>query len=228
MHTNQGHRQRVKDRFLAEGLENFDEVHALELMLFYALAQKDTKQLARDLLDRFGSFNAVLEAPVEELKCVPGVGTGVATYLSLFCQVERYRRIRRDGQVRVMDSLESYGTYLASHLSGRRNETVYMLCLDAKQKMLSCKLVGEGDVNSASIPVRRMVEIALATNASIVILAHNHPSGSAVPSPEDILTTKAFAQALKPLGIWLADHVVVSDEDYISMRQSMLYMPEEI
>lgn len=228
MHTNQGHRKRVKDRFLAEGLENFDEVHALELMLFYALAQKDTKPLARALLDRFGTFNGVLEAPVEELKRVSGVGEGVAAYLSLFNEVERYRRVRKDSMFRVMDDADKYGRYLAAQLSGRRNETVFMLCLDAKQKMLCCKMVGEGDVNSASIPVRRMVEIALATNASMVILAHNHPSGSAVPSPEDVMTTKAFGRALLPLGVVLADHVVVSDDDFTSMRQSRCYNPEEL
>lgn len=228
MLSNQGHRRRVKDRFVAEGLENFDEVHALELLLFYALAQKDTKGLARALVDRFGSFNAVLEAPAEELKCVPGVGDSVATYLSLLGQLERYRKTRRDSKPIFMNEMKDYGDYLEARLTGLRNETVYMLCLDAKKKLLSCKLVGEGDVNSANIPVRRMVELALATNASQVILAHNHPGGNAVPSYEDVMTTKALAQSLRPLGILLTDHVVVSDGDYISMRESKLYIPEAL
>lgn len=228
MHTDQGHRQRVKKRFLAEGLDNFDEVHALELMLFYAVAQKDTKPLARALLDHFGSFDAVLEATVEELKCVAGVGDSVATYLSLLGQLERYRKDRRESKHQIMHDLETYGEYLLARLSGRRNETVCMLCLDAKHKLLACKLIGEGDVNSVNIPVRRMVELALATNASQVILAHNHPGGNALPSHADVMTTKAFAQALRPLGILLVDHVVVAEGDYVSMRQSRLYLPEAL
>lgn len=228
MHTNQGHRQRVKERFRAEGLDHFEEVHALELLLFYALAQKDTKPLARELLDRFGSFNAVMDAPAEELMRVPGVGENTATYLSMLGQLERYRKLRRETGVQIMNTVEDYGELLKSRMAGRRNETVYLLCLDAKKKVLSCSFVGEGDVNSANIPVRRMVELALAANASIVILAHNHPSGYAVPSPEDILTTNALAKALQPLGIMLADHVVVSDEEYVSMRVSRMYIPEAL
>ena len=226
MHSNQGHRQRVKDRFLLEGLDNFDEVHALELLLFYAVPQKDTKPLARALLDCFVTLNAVLDAPVEELKKVPGMGNGTATYLSLLGQLDRYRKVRREVKVKFLSEPAVYGNYLASCLAGRRNETVYMLCLDAKYKLLACKQVGEGDVNSANIPVRRMVEMALSSNASMVILGHNHPGGYAVPSREDVMTTMAFAQALRPLGILLLDHVVVADSDYTTMRQSGFYAPE--
>lgn len=228
MQSNQGHRQRVKARFLAEGLDNFDEVHALELLLFYAVPQRDTKALARELLNYFTTINAVLDAPVEELRKVPGVGEHVAVYLSMMGQLERYRRLRRDCKIKVMDSPATYGNYLASCLAGRRNEMVYLLCLDAKYKLISCRQVGEGDVNSANIPVRRMVEIGLSANASMVILAHNHPGGVATPSREDVMTTLAFAQALRPLGILLLDHVIVADDDFITMRQSGIYTPEAL
>lgn len=228
MHSNKGHRQRVKDRFLLEGLDNFDEVHTLELLLFYAVPQIDTKPLARALLDNFVTLNAVLDAPVEELKKVAGVGDSVATYLSLLGQLERYRKMRRESKTKFMSTPEEYGNYMASCLYGRRNETVYLLCLDAKYKLLACKQVGEGDVNSASIPVRRMVEMALSSNASIVILGHNHPGGNAMPSREDVMTTLTFAQALRPLGILLLDHVVVADDDCVTMRQSGLYAPEAL
>lgn len=127
MHTNQGHRKRVRDRMLAEGLDSFDEVHVLELMLFYAIPQKDTKPLARQLLDHFGSLNAVLEAPAQELMQVPGVGECIAVYLTMFGALERYRKVRRDMQFTPMDSVEKYGPFLASHFCGRRNETVFLL-----------------------------------------------------------------------------------------------------
>ena len=110
---------------------------------------------------------------------------------------------------------------------GRRNEMVYLLCLDAKCKVLSCKLLGEGSVNSAGVPVRRIVETALAANATSVVLAHNHPSGLAVPSDADVLTTRRVAMALDAVEIELLDHIVVADDDYVSMAQSGKYRADE-
>jgi len=102
-----------------------------------------------------------------------------------------------------------------------------MLCLDAKCKVLCCKKVGEGSVNSANIPVRRVVEMALAANATTVVLAHNHPSGLAIPSADDIRTTHRVAVALDAVEITLADHIVVSGEDYVSIVQSQYYKPQD-
>ena len=103
---------------------------------------------------------------------------------------------------------------------GRTRETVFLLCLDAKCKVLCCKEVGEGSVNAASISVRKIVETALATNATTVILAHNHPSGVALPSAEDVQTTRRVAAALNAVEVHLADHIVVAEGDYVSMVQS--------
>ena len=104
---------------------------------------------------------------------------------------------------------------------------MYLLCLDAKCKLLSCQMVGQGDVNSANIPIRRMVELALAANATSVVLAHNHPSGIAVPSREDVLTTRQLATALGAMDIILLDHIVAADDDFVSMVQSGYYRPGE-
>ena len=100
-----------------------------------------------------------------------------------------------------------------------------MLCLDAKCKVICCKKVGEGSVNSAAVPIRKIVEMALNANATTAILAHNHPSGIALPSPEDQLTTKQLAAALSTVDIILADHMVIADDDCVSMRQSGYYDP---
>lgn len=225
MHTAEGHRQRVKNRFRKEGLDSFDEVHALELLLFYAVPRIDTKPLARNLLDRFGSLALVLEATEAELMSVPGVGENVATYLTLITAAGRYYQMCRSERPVILDSTEKYGTYLKDMFYGRRNETVYLLCLDAKCKVLSCREVGEGDVNSVNVPIRKVVETALSTNATMVILAHNHPSGFALPSGEDVETTERIAKALGAMDIVLADHVIVSDEEFISMVQSRCYDP---
>ena len=225
MSIHDGHRQRLKDRFRQEGLDKFDEIQVLELLLFYAIPQRDTNPLAHRLLDHFGSLAQVLEAPAEELEKVSGAGANVATLLSLTTALARYYMVNRGNQTAILTSTEMCGDYLLPYFVGRRNETVFLLCLDAKCKVLGCKEVGEGSVNSASGPIRRIVEMALGMNATSVVLAHNHPSGLAIPSGEDVQTTRRLAMALDTVDITLADHIVVADDDYVSMAQSGLYHP---
>lgn len=225
MAIHDGHRQRLKDRFLREGLDSFDDLYVLELLLYYCIPRKDTNPIAHALLDHFGSITAVFEALPEELQKVPGIGKETATFLSLIPQVGRYYQVKRSLPGEILRTISQCGNYLMPYFIGREHETVYLLCLDAKCKVLGCKLVGEGSVNSASIPIRRVVEIALNTNATTVVLAHNHPSGLALPSAEDIQTTIRVAKAMEAVEITLADHIVVADRDFVSMAQSGYYRP---
>lgn len=225
MAMHDGHRQRLKDRFRQEGLDYFSDVQVLELLLFYCIPRIDTNPLAHRLLEQFGSLSQVLEAPVAELEKVEGMGANAATFLSLITSVGRYYLVNRAAQNTVLNTTEKCGQYLVSHFYGRRNETVFLLCLDAKCKLLCCREIGEGSVNSAGIPVRRIVETALAANATSVVLAHNHPSGLAMPSPEDVFTTRRLAAALDTVEVVLADHIVVADDDFVSMVQSGYYQP---
>ena len=215
-----GHRERLKQRFLEEGLDNFTDIQVLELLLFYAIPQKDTNPIAHALLDRFGSLSRVLEAEVEDLKKVPGISDHSATLLALVTELARYYQVDSSQRVEVLTTLDACGAYLVPRFFGRSKETVFLLCLDAKCKVLCCREVGEGSVNSASISVRKIVETALNANATTVVLAHNHPSGVALPSGEDVQTTRRIAAALAAVEVHLADHVVVADGDYISMVQS--------
>lgn len=225
MTIHEGHRQRLKDRFLRDGLDNFDDLYVLELLLYYAIPQKDTNPIAHALLDHFGSVTAVFEATLEELQRVPGIGKNAATFLTLIPQVGRYYQIKRAEPGDILRTIDQCGNYLIPYFYGRENETVFLLCLDAKCKVLGCKLVGEGSVNSANIPIRRVVEIALNTNATTVVLAHNHPSGLALPSADDVQTTLRLAKALDAVEIALADHIVVADNDFVSLVQSGYYSP---
>ena len=222
-----GHRQRLKKRFLEEGLEHFDEHQVLELLLFYCIPRQDTNPIAHALLEHFGSLTQVMEAAPSELQKVNGMGESSAAFLSLLNSFCRYYQINRASSAVILNTLEECGRYLMPFFYGRRNETVYLLCLDAKCKVLSCKEVGEGSVNSAAVPIRRIVEMALGANATSAILAHNHPSGIAVPSTEDQLTTKQLAVALAAVDITLVDHMVVADEEFVSMRQSGWYNPDD-
>lgn len=227
MSVHEGHRQRLKDRFLAEGLDNFTDIQALELLLFYCIPRKDTNELAHALLKRFGGFAQVLEARPEDLMQVEGIGANAALFLSLIPAAGRYYDVERVKCGRVLQTSDECGQYLLPFFKGRNQETVFLLCLDAKCKVLSCQLVGEGSVNSAGVPVRRVVEAALAANATTVVLSHNHPSGLALPSHEDVATTQRLATALDAVEIVLADHIVVADDDFVSMVQSGYYRPGE-
>ena len=215
-----GHRSRLKQRFLAEGLDSFTDIQALELLLFYGVPRQDTNPIAHRLLDRFGSLSQVLEASPEELQRVPGVGENAATLLTLVTQFARFYQVDCAQRVKCLTTLDACGEYLIPYFFGRNKETVFLLCLDAKCKVLCCKEVGEGSVNSASVSIRKIVETALASNATTVILAHNHPSGVALPSEEDIQTTRRLAAALQAVEITLADHMVMADGDFVSMTQS--------
>jgi len=215
-----GHRQRLKERFLQQGLDNFTDIQVLELALFYAIPRRDTNPIAHALLDHFGSLSQVLEAPVEELMKIPGMGENAAILLHLIMETGRYYLVNRSTQSKVLPTLEDCANYLVPFFHGRRLETVFLLCLDAKCKVLCCKEVGEGSVNSAGISVRKIVETALGASASAVVLAHNHPSGVAIPSGEDVQTTRRVAMALQAVDVQLVDHIVVADADYVSMVQS--------
>ncbi len=227
MNLHDGHRQRLKDRFLQEGLDSFNEVQVLELLLFYCIPRQDTNPIAHRLLEKFGTLSQVLEAPVEELIKVDGMGKNAATFLHLVMDSGRYYQVNRMLQSKVLTTIDQCGAYLTPFFLGRRNETVFLLCLDAKCKVLCCKEIGEGSVNSAGVPIRRIVETALAANASTVVLAHNHPSGLAMPSSEDVTTTRRLAMALDAVEIMLIDHIIVADDDFVSLAQSGFYRPSD-
>lgn len=215
-----GHRDRLKQRFLQQGLDGFTDIQALELLLFYSIPRQDTNPIAHKLLNHFGSLSQVLEAPPEELMQVGGIKAHSAVLLNLINEMGRFYLVDKAQRERVLPTIDDCARYLQPYFYGRMTETVFLLCMDAKCKALCCKEVGEGSVNSAGISVRRIVETALREGATTVVLAHNHPSGIAIPSPEDIQTTRRVAAALHSVEINLADHIVVADGDYVSMVQS--------
>ena len=215
-----GHRDRLKKRFLQQGLDGFTDIQALELLLFYSVPRQDTNPIAHKLLAHFGSLSQVLEAPAEELMKIGGIKEHSAVLLNLINQMGRFYLVDKAKRERVLPTIEDCARYLQPYFYGRMTESVFLLCLDAKCKALCCKEVGEGSINSAGISIRKIVETALREGASTVVLAHNHPSGIAIPSPEDIHTTRRIAAALQSVEVALADHIVVADDDYVSMVQS--------
>lgn len=223
----EGHRKRMKERFCREGLDSFNEINVLELLLFYCVQRKDTNPLAHRLLNHFGNLSNVLEASREELSQVEGVTENIAVYLSLVKEVSRYYMVNQTQKPSILTSIDDCAQYIRPYFVGRSYETVFLLCLDAKCKVICCKKISEGSVNSAPISSRKVVETAILSKATSVVLAHNHPSGVAVPSVEDVQVTGRISSALQGVDVILVDHIVFGDDgDYVSMALSKSYAPE--
>lgn len=225
MNEHVGHRDRLRRRFLTHGLDTLQDHEVLELLLFYAQPRKDVNGLARTLLKHFGSIAAVLEAPIGELKAVGGIGDNAAILLQLITPLSRRYLLSRAEKSVCLTSSVACGEYLLPYFFGATEERVYLLCLDAKCKVLACRLLQTGSVNSAAVPIRKAAEVAIACNASAVVLAHNHTSGLALPSRADIEVTELLKATLEPLEIQLVDHIIVADGEYVSMMDSEQMTP---
>lgn len=217
-----GHRQRLKEEFLSHGLDPLHDVNVLELTLFYAIPQQDTNPMAHRLLDEFGSLAAVFDASPQELMERGKLTRNAATYLKLIPAVARRQQISKASLEEILDTTGKCGDYLKSRFFSETEEVVYLLGLDAKCKALGCQKLFSGSVNYVNLSVRRVVECAISMKASSVVLAHNHTSGIAYPSQEDVRTTAEVAKALDMVGVYLADHIIVADDDYVSLSESKL------
>lgn len=215
-----GHRQRTKEEFLARGLEGWPDHKALELLLFYAIPQGDVNPLAHDLIDRFGSLVGVFHATFDQLLTVKGVGVNTAALILLIPALGAHYLQEQADISGLYKTSWQFKELLEPKFFGARNEQVYLTCLDGKMKLLACRKLGEGVVNSTAISTSKVMETALVCNASVVVLAHNHVSGLALPSTEDISITKNLARNLHQVGILLYDHFVFSEGDMVSMRES--------
>ena len=221
MGLHDGHRQRKRQQFLSHGPESMADHELLELALFYAIPRQDTNETAHRLLKRFRSLQGVLQATPEELEKEEGVGRSAALLLCLIGDISD--RARRPGrEEKIVASVDQAGAYFLRLLDGQRTEQLYQLCVDAKGKVLSCRMLSQGQADMTVLSLRQVVENALLSGASGVFLGHNHPSGVALPSPADMEATTQVRDALKRLDIRLIDHIIVADGDYVSMASSGL------
>ena len=218
MGIHDGHRDRVKREFLQGGLEHFSDVRALELLLFYSRRQGDVSPAAHALLDAFGSLSAVLDAPPEELVKVKDVGENTAVLLKLIpALAARYLDSRNTAET-VLTDADSLRERLAPHFLGARNERSVLACFDSGRKLLGVQKISEGSPGATDLSLRRIAASALKLNASVVVLAHNHPSGDPTPSQEDIAATRYLWLELRKMEIILYDHVILTDGDMLSIR----------
>ena len=219
-HRHTGHRERMKAEFLARGLEGWPDHRVLELLLFYTIPQGDVNDLAHELVERFGSLAWVLDASVEELKKVKGVGDHTAVFLRMLPAVLGRYQGARTRLSAIINSPEEAYAWLEPYFFGARNEMVYVLCLDGKRQVLGVRKVAEGSIELAEVNTRRIAEEAIGLRAAQIYVAHNHVSNLAIPSQADWLTTDTLRGALRPIGIELIDHLVFVDGDMVSLKGS--------
>ena len=211
----EGHRQRLKQRFIETGLAGFSDHEIIELILFYALERKNTNELAHNLLIKFGSLSGVLEASTEDLCQVAGIGVHSALLFRLFRETSKHYFSKQNPSIRI-ETCEDAAKYVVSKLFDRKKENLFLICLDLRFRVTHQEFVGEGTIDSVPVSHRDIIQIALRHNASHMIVAHNHPAGDPSPSKEDIETTNSILKALKSVNIGLLDHIIVAGTQYYS------------
>lgn len=221
MGIHDGHRERLRETFIENGLDAFNDLNALELLLFYAIPRKDTNELAHMLLDHFGSLNEVFGASVQELTAVRGIGENTAALITLVPQIMRKCKISQTKELSSIENPKDAGAYFVPRFAGFRDEVALMLCLNGRREVICCKEIGRGVVNGIDIDIRLVVETALKMKSQSVMIAHNHPGGSLNPSMEDEAFTRNVFRALRLVGIELEDHIIVSGDEYVSLADTV-------
>lgn len=217
-----GHRERLKTRFRESGADTFQDYELLELILFQALPRRDTKPIAKALLDRFGSFSEVLAAPEARLREIDGIGEAAAQYLKvLLATAQRFARdpIRKKT---ILDSWAAVVDYCRAVMAFEEVERFRILFLDKKNQLIADEVQQSGTVDHTPVYPREVVKRALEVSATAVILVHNHPSGDPTPSQADIQMTKSVIEIAKPLGIEVHDHLIVGKTGHASLRSLRL------
>ena len=204
-----GHRQRLRERFGRNGLDGLQEYEAVELLLSYAIMRRDVKPLAKALLRRYGSVEKLLDAPAAELIDQHGMGQSSALLIRLVRELcSKYLEQRARG-ANVLDDPGSIEDFARMKLGGSSRETLMTIFLNARSRIIGYELT-PGTVDHASIYLREIAKQAVLCNATAVVLAHNHPSGICLPSPEDLRLTTSVRAALATFGIRLVDHLIVT------------------
>ena len=218
--VHEGHRARVKQKFREHGLESFTDIEALELLLFFAIPRSDTNVLAHALLKRFRDFRGVMQADLADLQSVPGIGENAATLLHLVKEMNS--RYLRASSIRgaAIHSTADAGAFLRPLFSYCGEERSGLLCLDAAGCVIDWHILAEGTTTMVSLAAREIVDLALRDKAASVIMAHNHVSGVALPSKADVESTSRVYRMLNMIGVRLLDHLIFSEADFVSMRDS--------
>jgi len=218
----QGHRTRLRQRFMQGGPQAMPDYELLELILFRAIPRRDTKPLAKELLHKFGTFAGVLNAPQEQLKEVKGVGDAVITELKLI-KASALRLMQSDLEEKtVLSSWKAMVRYVCAAMAYEPREQFRIIFLDKRNQIIADEVQSEGTIDHTPVYTREVVKRALEFGASSIILVHNHPSGDPTPSRADVRMTKEIVDALDKIDILVFDHIIVGKDGHASLKQLAL------
>ena len=218
------HRKHVRKEFLANGFSDATPPHKiLELLLFFAIPRKDTNIIAHDLFNRFGSIAAVLEATPEELMRVDGIGESAAALIKLFLPVFREYNKEKSVKSSKITSIDQIGDALMKKYIGYTTEVFTLVTISNKGTVIAFDTIGECDVSSIGVSTRSVIEKVIERKAVGAVICHNHPNGNALPSSADLEMTRRLALALSHINVCLLDHIIIADDDWVSLYQTPDY-----
>ncbi len=220
--TSDGHRQRLRDKFLNHGLNKFTDEEIVELLLTLGTPRRDCKQVARRAIKRFGSLSRVLNATGDELQQVEGIGPSNAFGVGLVHAIAR--KFLRDRLIKenYIDSFPEVLDYFTHILRDKKTESFHVLLLNAQNAILHEELVSLGSPDSVAFTPRQVIEMALNHSATTIVLAHNHPGGDARPSPHDTSFTREMVFTARLLDLWVREHLIIAKKGRYSFRQEGL------
>ena len=217
-----GHRSRVRKKFLQSLGAELSDYELLEILLFAASPRQDTKPIAKKLIAQFGDISAVINADVEMLKTVEGVGEAAITQIKINSQILQ-RVLKKSATSRpALDNWQAVLDYSSALLKNLNYEVFRVLFLDKKHQLIEDELQSVGENDHVAVGSKAIAKKALLLSASSIILLHNHPSGETKASVADIKTTNEIVITLKALGIKVLDHLIISPKGHFSFRQEGL------
>ncbi len=219
-----GHRQRLRDRFVRSGFAGFADHEIVELLLTLAIPRSDVKKPAKELIERFGSLRGILDAQLDELQAVRGVGEVTPVALKIIRESAMLYLQQRAEGAQVLTNPDALRDFWRLRLGAHRNEVFEVAFLDSGLRLMrgGVERLTEGTIDRAAVYPRRVVEFALQRGAKAVVLAHNHPNGQATPTEQDKDVTRAVVLALEPVSVRVVDHIVVSQDETFSFREAGL------
>jgi DNA repair protein RadC len=218
----EGHRSRLRQRFLNSGLDGFLDYEIIELLLTLGTPRKDCKQIAKEAINEFGGLRNVLDASLLELQKIKGIGPSNAFGVKLFQSISEYlARIKMPKKI-TLDSSKTVANFLQKSIGRESKEYFVILSLDTHNKLIKISNISIGSLNFSVVHPREVFKEAIQSSAAQIIIAHNHPSEDPVPSPEDVAITRRLEEAAKIIGIEILDHIIVTKDKFLSLREQGL------
>lgn len=216
----EGHRKRLKQKYL-NNPSSLAEHELLEILLFYAVPRRDTNEIAIKMIKKFGTLSGLCDADVKDIANVCDVKENIALLISLVSKISNRNESEKAKNYKAIkiNSPENAGRHAIELFRGAKYEQFYLICLNSQKWINYSALVQEGTINEVAVYTRLIVELALRHKAHSVILSHNHPGGSLTPSKEDIDITRAIEAALETINIIVNDHIIVSGDQFVSLKQ---------